>query len=267
MKIGDLKKKISVLGCGWLGLPLAQRLVKEGAKVKGSTTTDSKQDVLKEHGILPYAFSIAELNDSVSDFIDSDTLIVTIPPNRKEKEAFTRQLESIADLIRGSQIQQVIVTSSIGVYGTAKGSVKEEDADRNSFIHQIEQIFLNCKNKEVCILRLGGLMGANRNPGKFLAGRKGIAQPNGFINFVHLDDVVEVIVEIVKKKGIRGAYNLVAPEHPTKIDFYTTAANKINRETPEFNLKDKETGKIVSSEKLIQRINYTFIHSNPIEAL
>ena len=36
------KKIIGILGCGWLGLPLAQQLVEDGHIVRGSTTQNSK---------------------------------------------------------------------------------------------------------------------------------------------------------------------------------------------------------------------------------
>ena len=34
--------KISILGCGWLGLPLAKAIVENGFSVKGSTTSSEK---------------------------------------------------------------------------------------------------------------------------------------------------------------------------------------------------------------------------------
>jgi 3-hydroxyisobutyrate dehydrogenase-like beta-hydroxyacid dehydrogenase len=46
--------KISILGCGWLGLPLAKVLVKNGFSVKGSTTTQDKILVLKQLGVDPF---------------------------------------------------------------------------------------------------------------------------------------------------------------------------------------------------------------------
>ena len=36
------REKISILGCGWLGLPLAKSLLAKGYKIKGSTTSESK---------------------------------------------------------------------------------------------------------------------------------------------------------------------------------------------------------------------------------
>ena len=35
-------KSIGVLGCGWLGLPLAKQLVTAGYSVRGTTTTKEK---------------------------------------------------------------------------------------------------------------------------------------------------------------------------------------------------------------------------------
>ena len=41
------QKSISILGCGWLGLPLARQLIKLGYSVKGSTTSPEKIQILK----------------------------------------------------------------------------------------------------------------------------------------------------------------------------------------------------------------------------
>ena len=36
------KDKIGIIGCGWLGLPLAKLFLKNGFLVKGSTTSKEK---------------------------------------------------------------------------------------------------------------------------------------------------------------------------------------------------------------------------------
>ena len=48
------KETITILGCGWLGLSLAQALVKEGYAVKGSTTTEEKLEQLQYAGVEPF---------------------------------------------------------------------------------------------------------------------------------------------------------------------------------------------------------------------
>ena len=41
------KETITILGCGWLGLPLAKALVKAGYQVKGSTTREENLETLR----------------------------------------------------------------------------------------------------------------------------------------------------------------------------------------------------------------------------
>ena len=47
-------KQISILGCGWLGFPLAQQLMCQGFQIKGATTSESKLSVLQNAGISPF---------------------------------------------------------------------------------------------------------------------------------------------------------------------------------------------------------------------
>ena len=49
--------KISILGCGWLGFPLAKSLVEKGFSVKGSTTSENKLSILSTAGILFYCLT------------------------------------------------------------------------------------------------------------------------------------------------------------------------------------------------------------------
>ena len=46
--------RISILGCGWLGYPLARSLILKKALVKGSTTTQSKLSLYQSTGIEGY---------------------------------------------------------------------------------------------------------------------------------------------------------------------------------------------------------------------
>ena len=50
--------KISILGCGWLGLPLAKALIGNGFSVNGSTTSIDKIGLLENAGITPFLIEI-----------------------------------------------------------------------------------------------------------------------------------------------------------------------------------------------------------------
>src|SRR5690242_15715059 len=91
------KAEVSILGCGWLGLPLAEALVKSGKIVKGSTTSPAKLDMLAQKGITPYLVNLQPelLDDAIlADFLDADCLVLNIPPKlRSDKgSSYLQQL-------------------------------------------------------------------------------------------------------------------------------------------------------------------------------
>ena len=81
--------KIAIIGCGWLGLPLAKKLIKENFIVKGSTTSKEKISVLKTEKIEPFLIDLNKNLDKeiLNSFLKNvDVLIINIPPKiRKEK--------------------------------------------------------------------------------------------------------------------------------------------------------------------------------------
>lgn len=47
-------KAISILGCGCMGVPLAEEFIKDGINIKGSTSTHEKLELLRQKGIQAY---------------------------------------------------------------------------------------------------------------------------------------------------------------------------------------------------------------------
>lgn len=77
------KEIISILGCGWYGLPLAKALLVAGYVVKGSTTSKHKILQLEEQGIDPYLINLGDHKDGLDiDFFQCDVLIICIPPKK-----------------------------------------------------------------------------------------------------------------------------------------------------------------------------------------
>ena len=108
IKKNNLNYCIRILGCGWLGLPLAARLVQKGHQVKGSTTSEQKMAVIKSAGIIPYLIKLTESEPQLSDFLNADILIITIP--LKQISPFDNLIKKLPSTIK------VIYTSSTGVY-------------------------------------------------------------------------------------------------------------------------------------------------------
>jgi len=98
--------KISILGCGWLGLPLALSLIENGHFVNGSTRDPDKLGRIKDYGIEPYLLELSPdlISDNVESFFDSEILVINIPPERRDDivEFHSKQMENIIAVLNNS---------------------------------------------------------------------------------------------------------------------------------------------------------------------
>lgn len=262
-------KKISILGCGWLGLPLAKLLVAKGWQVQGSTTTVKKLQVLQEAGIKPFLIALDANSDlSNSTFFDADVLFINVPPSRKTTQnGYLDKMQKLLGSIQNSPIRKVIFISSTSVYGDVCREVTEADVpSQQSELWQVEMLFLSAKNWDTTVVRFGGLFGPDRNPGRFFRDKNSI--PNGLapVNLIHLNDCLGLIEAVLNQQNFSGIYNAVAPSHPTKEDFYTKAILKSGFAAPEF-VAEKTAWKIINSEKIIQDLNYRLQYPDLLKCL
>lgn len=268
-------KKISILGCGWLGLPLGEYLVEKGFAVKGSTTREARLPAIKAVGIEPFLLKIDDqlIGKNWDDFLSSDTLILNIPPGRRTPDVATRhprQIEQFLKLVRQSAIQSIVFVSSVGVYGNERQVVTEEtplnpSRDSGKALVKVEALIQAQPNLQVTILRMGGLVGGERKAGRFLANKTAVPNGDARINMVHLADCIEVIYQVLKQDCWGEILNVCADEHPTREEFYTYQAEKEGLTPPTFLPTDGLTAeKVVSNQKLKQQLNYTFLHPDPM---
>lgn len=270
-------KTISIAGCGWLGAPLARNLLAEGYTVKGSTTSPEKKSVMKDVGILPYVLTLTpELNrQEPQDFFDTDLLIINIPPKTRTEgqDYHPRQIEALAAQIESKHIKHCIYVSSTSVYPAsgAGEEVTEEDTNdpdksRHPAIWHAEERLWQLSDLRLSILRCGGLMGYDRIPGKYFAGKKDLTTGHIPVNYVHRDDVIKVILEVIQKGYWNQTMNVVAPEHPSRKEVYLKNAEEFGYEKPTFKegSQEQEEYKVVSSRKLIEEFGYDFIYPDPL---
>ena len=260
--------KISILGCGWLGLPLAKYLVEKGFEVKGSTTSESKIQLLSEVGVEPFLlqFSPQIEGKNIVKFLDSDILIICIPPRAGKfgDDFHVQQIESLVQYLSSSPIQSVIYTSSTSVYPELNREMNEDDeVIENHALVKVEQLLKNT-SKNVTILRCGGLMGGERIPAKYFAG-KTINTGKIPVNYVHREDVIAIITMILVEGFWHETYNVVSPEHPVREEIYLKNCLDLGLERPIFEEASQQISfKIISPQKLISWTNYHFIYVNPL---
>lgn len=264
--------KISILGCGWLGLPLAEYLVLKGYEVKGSTTQENKLHVLDSVGIKPFLIHLNPMPESknFSDFLDTDFLILNIPPRSRRTDIpitfYPEQIKNLIPFIKKSQTKEVIFISSTSVYPKLNREVCETDAIREAHpgVYDAEQLLLNTPEFRTTILRCAGLAGGKRIPGKFFAGKVNLTNGEEPVNQVFRDDVIQIIMQIIKMKGLGGIYNVCAPIHPLKKNLYRQNAELLGLTPPEFiSPIEPVPYKIINSNKLQEKLHFKFMYDNP----
>ena len=259
-------KKIGVLGCGWLGLPLAKKLIHEGHVVKGSTTQKEKISSLKSFGIAPYIVRCSEDNcDGLALFLqDVEVLILTLSPGLRQnpKRRFDLVIEQIVKHLVDSSVQEVIFISSTSVYGNALGDITEETptlpiTESGKQLLLCEDTLLTSPSFKTTILRFGGLIGPQRHPIYSLAKHAFIDNPNGIINFIHLEDCLQCLLAILEKQNERVTYNAVCPYYPTRENYYTTLAKMAGIQLPPFIEKTAKKRRILPT-KIQNTLNVKF---------
>lgn len=249
-------KRVSIFGCGWLGTALANILESEYI-VKVAVKTSSSYSSLS----FANKFLLNEQNRYFSkDFFETDVLVISIPPSTKYIDILQKILKYVSNHV------QVVLCSSISVYAQNIGIIIEEGNTKILFNNNSAVLEGELKVLEMIpkanILRLGGLMGYSRVAGKYTAGKN--IQCDGYTNYIHRDDVVEIMKLFIENRYLGRTYNLVSPQSCLKSELYDKNASKYGFEKSNF-LSYEVQGKRVSSKKLIKETGYDFLYANPID--
>lgn len=255
-------KTVSILGCGWLGIPLAQALIENGFRIKGSTTSKNKLQLLHAKGIEPFLISLEPdgVEGDLAHFLDSDVLIVDIPP----RFHFSNKIESLVPFVEQSRVKKVLLVSSISVYDHEAGKITESiipspTTEKARQLFDAENALGSNVHFDATVLRFGGLIGGDRHPVKFLAGQTDLENPDAPINLIDLQDCIAIIVKIIETELWGETFNAAAPHHPTREQYYTKKAADWQLPAPRFNREKASVGKTIDSAKLQRMLGYEFL--------
>jgi len=272
------KPTVAVLGCGWLGLPLARALVATGYPVAGSTTTPTQLLTLRDAGITPYLLSLgADFTPTDADTLrtmltDVDVLVLNVPPRAAAANNYPGLLRPVGSAVASLGVRHVLFVSSTSVYPDAARAMQESDAvsspDAASDLLRAEGHFTPRRGQWLStVVRFGGLIGPDRPPGRFLAGRQNLPNAAAPVNLIHLDDCIGLLTSIIREQTWGYTFNACAGHHPSRREFYTAAAHKLGLPAPTFDLTQEQGGKLIDSSLLHRTLPYRFRHDDLIEAL
>jgi nucleoside-diphosphate-sugar epimerase len=264
-------QRISVLGGGWLGLPLAQYLQAQGYEVAVSRTTATGVAEVSHLGLSAFELALtAETALPDGAFWHAPTLLITVPPQRGKSEG--EQLAQFAQLIERAQasgVQQVLYISSTSVYADNEKLATEESEPAPTkpggiIVRRLEQLLQQETAFRTTVLRFGGLIGYDRLPNSAGAIQRRSRAVDTPMNVIHRDDCVRIIYEIVRQRAWDEVFNACADAHPTRRDYYAAAARARSFMLPDLGPVQPQPYKVVSSEKLKAHLKYKFLFPNPL---
>lgn len=268
-----MKKRLSIVGLGWYGMELAKTL-KDRYDVFGTKRN------LPEHNsnlrILPLEFTPAPHGAPLSEVLEADYLVLNIPPGARSENAvenYRKMMDALIDAIALSPIRRAIFISSTGVFGQNEGNVNEETVPVPStaggrILFEAEQRFLSLSSCETFIIRPAGLVGEDRHPVKYMAGREGISGRLNPVNLVHRKDLIQMTEALLNASEPKGrVFHASAKEHPSKEDYYTRMAELKGMSIPKFDEGDNSKGKVVSAEKSKEMLAVKFEFDDPFKII
>ncbi|WP_017655168.1 TIGR01777 family oxidoreductase [Fortiea contorta] len=238
--------KVAVTGAtGFVGSRLVERLHQEGHRVLVLTrNTASAQRVFPSESftnveILAYTPTVSgswqdaiALCDAVVNLAGEPIAEERWTPAHQQEILNSRQLGTqkiVEAIVKANPKPSVLINASaIGYYGTSETATFDENSHAgNDFLAQVCQAWeaeaAKVKDAGVrlvifrlgIVLGLGGALGKMITPFKLFAGGP-IGSGRQWFSWIHLDDLVNLILQALTKSEIEGVYNGTAP-HPVRM--------------------------------------------------
>ncbi|WP_044104688.1 SDR family oxidoreductase [secondary endosymbiont of Ctenarytaina eucalypti] len=272
-------KRVAIIGLGWLGMPLAASLLAQGCyKVVGSKTRPEGIKAARISGITCYKLNLTPFPEGDADELASlfqvDALVITLPASRTlaGAENYFLAVQHVVKRALSAAIPRIIFTSSTAVYGENHG-VKHEGTPTSPCspagicLVELENWLYQLPNTSVDILRLSGLVGPGRHPGRFLAGQKSLSDGGHGVNLVHVTDVINAITLLLQLPQGGYRYNLCAPRHPVKRDYYPAMARVLGMSSPPVYLTENDGargGKIIDGSRICKELGFKYRYPDPV---
>ena len=269
---------VGIIGCGWLGKALATSLLEQGALVLATSSQQCNVEQLNELGIeaqqLLLPSNTKRLNQH--EIFTQQCLVIAITPQFKKGQ--TDYAIKVAQLVDAAKqrgvVQRIILLSSTAVYQRLEGLVDENtnlnlhepslvglgSIEKEKILNTAEQTVLNFY-QQGSVLRLAGLVGPDRHPGKFLLAKRTLTNSTAPVNLIHQQDAVGLIMALLTTPSPKGIFNGVSDTHVTKALYYQAAAKSLGLKLTTFSVANTlDSTRIVSGYKAKEELDYSFIY-------
>lgn len=268
-----------IVGCGYLGERLASRWLADGSRVWGMVRTPGRVERLANSGVETIIADVAS-GVPLPPLPEVDTVVWSVGFDRSAGHAyrdvhvggFGRLLEALPGRPR------VILVSSTGVWGRLDGLAVDEstpphpDREAGRVLLEAEALLRGHRLGPGTALRLAGIYGPGRLPrvDDLRSGAALAADPDSWLNLIHVDDAAAVVMAVADHAG-PGPLYVVSDGHPVRRrEFYARLASLTGSPPPRWipPPPDARGGdKRVDPRRLFAEIGPSLAHPDAITAL
>lgn len=255
-----------IVGLGWLGSAIAKELFVRKMRVSG--TCRSKEKAMALQADMPSLEvtlwnSVTESAPHIPPGVTH--LVLAIPPSGRDSAQYAAVVMGVvSQLLIASPEAKFIFTSSTSVYPEAPGVYDEGGVvqGKGSQVVQAAEYALRSSWTKHWIIRLSGLAGYGRVPGRYFAGKP--VEGNKLVNLIHRDDIVSFMMQFAAFDNALGIVNLTCPKAVTRTALYTLNAQQYGFEMPVFIDSEQEERRIISSRFDLFK-SFTFKYDSPLD--
>lgn len=278
-----------VVGCGYLGARVARRWAEAGEAVIATTRREARAAELRTHGFTPAIIDVTAAAAGWTTLFATHGVPATVfwgvgfdrgsaATHRDVHVDGLRRLLDALVAVRADQTPRVILSSSTGVWGDEGGGVVDESTppnpsrDAGRVLVEAESLLAGHPAGPGTALRFAGLYGPGRLPsiGDLQAGLPIAADPDSWLNLVHVDDAAAVVCLVADALAPRGLY-VVADGHPVRRrDWYGTLASLTGSPAPRWDVaapRSRGADKRVDPTLLFTDLGFRPAHPDPLAAL
>lgn len=234
---------VTILGCGYLGLALGERLASAGHEVVGVRRSEAGLARIAERGLDPIHADATDAAD-LATLPDTDAVVYAVSGGRSgdPRAVYVEGLRTVVETFgdRAEPPDRLVYVSSTGVYGDRDGAWVDEDTDldpqseRERALVDAERVAVEeaaAAGIDGTAVRLAGLYGPDRYwTDRYLDG----PVVEGYVNMVHRADAAGAIAHLLNEDLARGSVVDVVDDEPvSRWAFADWLAARTGRPEPE----------------------------------
>jgi len=235
-----------IIGCGYLGRPLAASWIAHGDSVFATTRSEETARQLEKYGLHPVIADVTK-PETLRSLPAVDTAVFAVGYDSRaglsREQVYAGGLANVLEALPKS-VRRLVFVSTTGVYGDAGGEIVDESTPCQP-LREGGKAFVAAENllrahsdwsTRSTILRMAGIYGPGRIPrGEDIRQGKPIpAAAGGALNLIHVDDAVSAVQLASDATEVADVYIVSDGSPVARREYYREVARRYQAPEPSF---------------------------------